>query len=114
MIGAQCVTNNPIGVYCMNSSYLIVDRSLPLLYTYYLVTDYTHRIGRTGRAGKSGASYTFLTQEDSGVFYDLKQVLQNSSVSACPPELSNHPDAQNKPGTVPQGKKRKDEQIFIA
>ena len=77
------------------------------------VLDYTHRIGRTGRAGKSGVSYTFVTQEDSGVFFDLKQALQNSSVSVCPPELANHPDAQNKPGSVPQGKKRKDEQIFV-
>ena len=38
------------------------------------IEDYTHRIGRTGRAGKTGIAVTFLTQDDSGVFYDLKQV----------------------------------------
>merc|ERR1712141_480784 len=73
---------------------------------------YTHRIGRTGRAGKSGKSITFVTQDDSFLFYDLKQMLVSSPVSNCPPELSNHPDAQNKPGVVMQ-KKRKDEKIFV-
>jgi len=73
---------------------------------------YTHRIGRTGRAGKSGKAITFLTQEDSPLFYDLKQMLVSSPVSTCPHELSNHPEAQNKPGAVAQ-KKRKDEKIFV-
>jgi len=45
------------------------------------------------------------------VFYDLKLALQESPVSTCPPELANHPDAQHKPGTVIQ-KKRKDEVVF--
>jgi hypothetical protein len=30
------------------------------------------RIGRTGRAGKSGKAISFITQEDSALFYDLK------------------------------------------
>ena len=76
------------------------------------IEPYTHRIGRTGRAGKSGKAVTFLTQDDSPLFYDLKQMLISSPVSHCPPELSNHPEAQNKPGIVPQ-KKRKDEMIFV-
>ena len=38
------------------------------------IEDYTHRIGRTGRAGKTGIAVTFLTKDDSAVFYDLKQV----------------------------------------
>lgn len=38
------------------------------------IEDYTHRIGRTGRAGKTGIAVTFLTKDDSGTFYDLKQV----------------------------------------
>ena len=33
------------------------------------VSDYTHRIGRTGRAGKSGTAITFLTKDDSAVSY---------------------------------------------
>ncbi len=38
------------------------------------IDDYTHRIGRTGRAGKSGIAVTFLTKDDSPLFYGLKQV----------------------------------------
>lgn len=76
------------------------------------IEGYTHRIGRTGRAGKSGKSISFLTQDDSHLFYDLKTMLLSSPVSHCPPELSNHAEAQNKPGTVMQ-KKRKDEKIFV-
>lgn len=76
------------------------------------ISDYTHRIGRTGRAGKEGTAISFLTKEDSAVFYDLKQLMLSSPVSTCPPELANHPDAQQKPGTVVQ-KKRKDEKVFI-
>jgi ATP-dependent RNA helicase DDX23/PRP28 len=75
------------------------------------IEDYTHRIGRTGRAGKKGVAISFLTKEDSLIFYDLKMALQESPVSTCPPELANHPDAQHKPGTVLQ-KKRKDEVVF--
>jgi len=77
----------------------------------HICIDYTHRIGRTGRAGKKGVAISFLTKEDSAVFYDLKQALLESPVSTCPPELANHPDAQHKPGTVLQ-KKRKDEVVF--
>ncbi|XP_041973734.1 probable ATP-dependent RNA helicase DDX23 [Aricia agestis] len=75
------------------------------------IEDYTHRIGRTGRAGKTGKAISFVTKEDSAIYYDLKQVLLASSVSTCPPELMNHPDAQHKPGTVVT-KKRREEMIF--
>merc|ERR1712083_337181 len=67
---------------------------------------YTHRIGRTGRAGKSGKAITFLTTEHAELFYDLKQMLIASPVSHCPPELSNHPEASVKPGTISQKPKR--------
>ncbi|XP_048756117.2 probable ATP-dependent RNA helicase DDX23 [Ostrea edulis] len=77
------------------------------------IEDYTHRIGRTGRAGKTGVAITFVSPDhDASVLYDLKQTILLSPVSVCPPELANHPDAQNKPGTVVQ-KKRKDETIFL-
>jgi len=77
------------------------------------IEDYTHRIGRTGRAGKKGKAITFLTPDDKDVFYDLKQCLLESPISVCPHELSSHPDAQNKPGTVSQ-KRRADEKVFRA
>nr|CAH0102103.1 unnamed protein product [Daphnia galeata] len=75
------------------------------------IEDYTHRIGRTGRAGKHGTAISFCTKDDSPLFYDLKALLLSSPVSTCPPELANHPDAQHKPGTVVQ-RRRKDEKIF--
>ncbi|XP_016148953.1 probable ATP-dependent RNA helicase DDX23 [Sinocyclocheilus grahami] len=75
------------------------------------IEDYIHRIGRTGRAGKSGMAMTFLTKEDSSVFYDLKQAILESPVSNCPLPLANHPDAQHKPGTI-LTKKRREETIF--
>ena len=74
--------------------------------------DYIHRIGRTGRAGKTGMAVTYLTQDDSALFYDLKQLLIQSPVSSCPPELSNHPDAQHKPGTI-LNKKKHEEVIYL-
>ncbi|CAF0764030.1 unnamed protein product [Adineta steineri] len=79
----------------------IKDVSLVLNYDMAkTIQDYTHRIGRTGRAGKTGKAITFLTKEDSAVYYELKEVILESPVSQCPPELLNHPDAQHKPGTV--------------
>merc|ERR1712012_1132202 len=74
------------------------------------IEQYTHRIGRTGRAGKSGTAITFLTQENSELFYDLKQMLLDSPVSTCPGELDRHPEAQHKPGTI-LTKKRREETI---
>lgn len=75
------------------------------------IEDYTHRIGRTGRAGKHGKAISFLTKDDSHLFYDLKQLILSSPVSSLSPELANHPDAQHKPGTV-MTKKRREEKIF--
>jgi len=83
-----------------------------LVICFYPSLDYTHRIGRTGRAGKTGVAISFLTKDDSPLFYDLKQVIQASPVSTCPPELANHPEAQHKPGTVMMPKKRREEKIF--
>ncbi|RZB49919.1 ATP-dependent RNA helicase DDX23 [Asbolus verrucosus] len=73
------------------------------------IEDYTHRIGRTGRAGKSGIAISFCTNDDSALFYDLKQMLLSSPVSTCPPELMNHPECQIRPN---QPKRRRDEMIF--
>ncbi|EFJ24573.1 hypothetical protein SELMODRAFT_149865 [Selaginella moellendorffii] len=56
---------------------------------------YIHRIGRTGRAGKSGAATTFLTLNDSEVFYDLKQLLVRTK-NPVPPELARHEAAKVK------------------
>ncbi|CAH1118034.1 unnamed protein product [Phaedon cochleariae] len=73
------------------------------------IEDYTHRIGRTGRAGKTGIAVSFCTQDDSALFYDLKQMLLASPVSTCPPELMNHSECQVKQNAP---KRRRDEMIF--
>jgi ATP-dependent RNA helicase DDX23/PRP28 len=61
------------------------------------IEDYTHRIGRTGRAGKTGTSMTFLTKNDSDLFFDLKKMLGKSG-NIVPKDLAKHPAAQFKPG----------------
>ncbi|RQX67357.1 DEAD-family helicase [Toxoplasma gondii CAST] len=58
---------------------------------------YTHRIGRTGRAGRKGLAISFLTEEDSGIFYDLKQLLVSTN-NIVPLELAHHPAAKAKGG----------------
>ncbi|KAH8551768.1 P-loop containing nucleoside triphosphate hydrolase protein [Umbelopsis sp. PMI_123] len=75
------------------------------------IEDYTHRIGRTGRAGQSGTAITFLTNNDTDVMYDLKQMLSKSTISKVPPELANHEAAQNKPGAF-RPRKKHEETIF--
>ncbi|KAI9138103.1 P-loop containing nucleoside triphosphate hydrolase protein [Paraphysoderma sedebokerense] len=73
--------------------------------------DYTHRIGRTGRAGKSGTAISFVNlTTDTDILYDLKLMLQKSSVSKCPPELASHEAAQGKGRVV----KRKFEEVLFA
>lgn len=54
-------------------------------------------LGRTGRAGKKGFAVSFLTEEDSGLFYDLKQLLVSTN-NVVPHELASHPAAKVKPG----------------
>lgn len=67
---------------------------------------YTHRIGRTGRAGKSGTAVTFLTMEDSSIFFDLKQTLIKSK-SKVPSALLQHEAAAQRQEA---GQKRKFEE----
>ena len=61
------------------------------------IGSYTHRIGRTGRAGRRGLAISFCTEEDSALFYDLKQLLL-STHNVVPLDLSNHPASKVKPG----------------
>merc|ERR1712232_974530 len=80
------------------------------------IEDYTHRIGRTGRAGMKGLAISFITPEDSEVFYDLTQFLKTSN-QMVPPELANHPAAKFKPGTLnefgqPMGRKLSEHVVF--
>lgn len=52
------------------------------------IEDYIHRIGRTGRAGKSGTAISFLTANDSEIFYDLK-VYNSFLILECNRKITN-------------------------
>merc|ERR1711934_617375 len=62
------------------------------------IEDYTHRIGRTGRAGLKGLATSFLTEADSGIFYDLNAFLQSTN-QLVPMELQKHEKTKIKPGS---------------
>lgn len=62
------------------------------------IQSYCHRIGRTGRAGKFGVAMTYITDADTEVMYDMKNYL-DSTDSAVPPQLANHPAATAAPGS---------------
>lgn len=64
------------------------------------IEPYTHRIGRTGRAGKKGVATSFVTNEDADLFFDLKQLLQDSG-NEVPPELAAHPASRKRPAKGP-------------
>ncbi|GJT45834.1 DEAD-box ATP-dependent RNA helicase 21 [Tanacetum coccineum] len=64
------------------------------------IEQYAHRIGRTGRAGKTGTATTFLSLDETNVFYDLKQMLMQSN-SPVPLELARHEAFKFKPGSIP-------------
>ena len=73
------------------------------------ISDYVHRIGRTGRAGALGASISFLTSDDSHIFYDLYDIVKKSPSSASLPlEFTNHEATRTKPGNVSQKRKREE------
>lgn len=54
------------------------------------ITDYEHRIGRTGRMAAKGFSITFFTPEDEDLAPDLKSYLERNKQN-IPKELLNHP-----------------------
>ncbi|CAG9329790.1 unnamed protein product [Blepharisma stoltei] len=58
------------------------------------ITDYEHRIGRTGRVNNLGKAITFVTPQDEEMFAPLKSFLENNS-QVIPHELANHPRLKN-------------------
>lgn len=73
LIYSECFLN----VIALQARFGFFARDVSMVINYDMaksIEDYTHRIGRTGRAGKTGIAVTFLTSDDSAVFYDLKQV----------------------------------------
>lgn len=62
------------------------------------ISNYCHRIGRTGRAGKFGVATSFVTENDTEVMYDLKNYLESTG-TPVPSQLAHHPSAQAPVGT---------------
>lgn len=54
-------------------------------------------LGRTGRAGKKGLAVSFVTDDDCGIFYDLKQLLVSTN-NIVPLDLMHHPASKAKGG----------------
>ncbi|GAM21705.1 hypothetical protein SAMD00019534_048800 [Acytostelium subglobosum LB1] len=75
------------------------------------IQDYTHRIGRTGRAGLEGMASSFLTDKDTEIMYDLKNMLSTTH-NTVPNELMRHPASQIKPGSVTERQKRSETIIY--
>lgn len=60
------------------------------------ISEYIHRIGRTGRAGNMGTAITFWNPEtDSEVLYNLKSIISNSPVSKCRDDLKHNEYARS-------------------
>lgn len=77
------------------------------------ISDYTHRIGRTGRAGKKGIATTFLTTANEDILFDLRNFLVESG-QKVPQELSEHPAAHTKRGIGNENAPRGKQTIFSA
>ena len=54
------------------------------------ITEYIHRVGRTGRAGKQGLATTIINlQSDEALLYDLKKHLQDND-QTVPAEMQHY------------------------
>ena len=62
------------------------------------ISEFVHRAGRSGRAGVRGKAFTFLTNDDEEIFYDVKTFLERNDFKV-PQQLKDHPAAQMKPGS---------------
>ena len=60
----------------------------------YKITNYIHRIGRTGRAGKEGTAITFLEEKDKDYLFYISKLINDMKNEKyeniiCPDWLSN-------------------------
>ena len=81
----------------------------------YKITNYIHRIGRTGRAGKKGTAITFLEEKDKeNLFYISKLIndMKNENYEdiICPDWLVNLSKKKKDKKFI--GKKRKKENVI--
>ena len=79
----------------------------------YKITNYIHRIGRTGRAGKKGTAITFLEEKDKEYLFYISKLIndmknENYDDIICPDWLINLSKKKEKKFI---GKKRKNENI---
>ena len=72
-------------------------QNLPVVINYSLpqsITDYTHRIGRTGRAGKKGIAITLLSVRD---YKFMKEIEKELILDLKKEELEDFPTLEKKP-----------------
>jgi len=73
--------------------FLLALAPIPILLS---LAEYTHRIGRTGRAGEKGIAVSFVTEENSDLFFDLKNLLMECKCKV-PPEIMHSEEVTGKP-----------------
>lgn len=66
------------------------------------VQTYTHRVGRTGRAGMKGVAMSFITDQDTHIFYALRRLLEESDIKV-PRQLLEHPASKIDPRFLQRG-----------
>ena len=67
------------------------------------ITEYIHRVGRTGRAGKQGLATTILNmQADEALLYDLKKHLTDND-QVIPAEMSHYIAPPERPQATASG-----------
>ena len=81
----------------------------------YRITNYIHRIGRTGRAGKKGTAITFLEEKDKEHLFYISKLIndmknENYEDIICPDWLVNLSKKKKDKKFI--GKKRKSENII--
>lgn len=60
---------------------------------------YVHRAGRTGRAGRKGNCVTFLTDQNTSIYYHLVKYLKQNG-QKVPQELEEHSASLVRPGSI--------------
>lgn len=66
------------------------------------ITDYIHRIGRTGRHNKTGTAYSFVTEVNAGLVPDLVTVLRQAN-QEVDPKLLEFDSGRNSPSSSSRG-----------
>lgn len=81
---------------------IVLNYDMPLS-----ITQYIHRIGRTGRVGRKGLAITFINESSSDLFIELKKIVSESSKNFMDEKFLQH-HACNEHTQI----KKRDQKIF--